>query len=147
MKEAEETFKRFLADQGLRYTRERRLILEEVMARHRHFEPYDLFTRIRERGEKVSPASVYRTLPLLIQCGIVVKNPCDQMSARHEHVVGHGHHDHLICLECGKIIEFQDERIRRQLERAADSNRFSMENHRLVISGYCEACRKRRETN
>jgi Fur family transcriptional regulator, ferric uptake regulator len=141
MKEAEETFKRFLADQGLRYTRERRLILEEVMARHHHFEPYDLFTRIRQKGEKVSPASVYRTLPLLIQSGIVVKNPCDQMSARHEHVMGHGHHDHLICLVCGKIIEFRSEGIRKQMAQVARSHRFRMENHRMVISGQCRACR------
>ncbi len=145
MKEAEETFKKFLANQGLRYTRERRLILEEVMARHRHFEPYDLFTRIRAKGEKVSPASVYRTLPLLIQSGIVVKNPCDQMSARHEHVMGHGHHDHLICLECGKIIEFQNDKIQKQLEQAARSHRFRMENHRLVISGLCQSCRKKQK--
>lgn len=143
MKEAEETFKRFLADQGLRYTRERRLILEEVMARRHHFEPYDLFTRIRERGEKVSPASVYRTLPLLIRCGIVVKNPCDQMTARHEHVAGHGRHDHLICLGCGKIVEFQDDGLRKRMTVVARSHRFRVETHRLVVSGWCEACRKR----
>ncbi len=145
MNEAENTFKKFLADNGLRYTRERRLILQEVMSRHHHFEVYDLFTQLRSKGKKVSPASVYRTLPILIQSGIVVKNPCDQMNARHEHVLGHGHHDHLICLGCGKIIEFQSDAIQEKLAQTARSHRFHLENHRLVISGYCDMCQENRE--
>jgi Fur family ferric uptake transcriptional regulator len=141
MKSAEQLFAEFLRTKGLRFTRERREILSEVMKIHNHFEVDDIFLGLRKRSIKVSHASIYRTLPLLVESGIVLKTPCDKMSARYEHIVGHKHHDHFVCVKCGKIIEFNDTRIEKLQEENARKHHFKMSGHRLVIRGLCEKCR------
>ncbi len=140
MKRARDAFSEFLANQGMRYTKERRLILEEVMSRHDHFAPEDILVSLRAKGEKVSNASVYRTLPLLIDCGIVAKNALGSMEAGLEHVLGHKHHDHLVCVDCGKIIEFTNDEIENLQEQVAREHGFIVNGHRLVISGRCSDC-------
>lgn len=140
MTDAEKVFKRYLENHGLRFTQERRLILSEINSLSDHFEVEDLVLQLRSSGRQVSTASVYRTIPLLIDAGIIIKNPCDQMQARLEPVFGHEHHDHLVCIKCKKIIEFRDDEIEKRQETVAKTHGFSMEGHRLVISGYCPEC-------
>lgn len=141
MVNAEKIFKRYLEEQGMRYTQERRLLLKEITSLNDHFEVEDLVHRLRSSGKKVSTASVYRTIPLLIEAGIIIKNPCDHMQARLEPVFGHEHHDHLVCIKCKKIVEFMDDEIEKLQEKVAKKHGFSMEGHRLVISGYCPECK------
>ncbi len=141
MKSAEQLFTEFLRTKGLRFTRERRNILSEIMKTHSHFEVEDIYMRLRKKNIKVSQASIYRTLPLLVESGIVLKTPCDKMTARYEHVIGHKHHDHMVCMKCGKVIEFRDQNIEKLQEKDAKKHRFEMLGHRLVISGLCERCR------
>jgi Fur family ferric uptake transcriptional regulator len=124
----------------MRFTPERRSILKEITSRNGHFEVDDLVLQLRSKGNKVSTASVYRTIPLLIDAGIIIKNPCDQMQARLEPVLGHDHHDHLVCVKCKKIVEFKDDKIEKLQETVAKKHNFLMEGHRLVISGYCPDC-------
>jgi Fur family ferric uptake transcriptional regulator len=140
MENADKVFKRYLEKHGLRFTQERRLILEEISSISDHFEVEDLVRQFRSGGKKVSTASVYRTIPLLIDAGIIIKNPCDQMQARLEPVFGHEHHDHLVCIRCKKIVEFKDDEIEKLQEAVAKKNGFLMVGHRLVISGYCPDC-------
>ena len=142
MENAETILEKFLAERGMRYTRERKLILHEVMSLHDHFEAEDILLSLRAKGEKVSAASVYRTIPLLIESGIVAKNPCDKMERRLEHVLGHKHHDHLICLKCGKVVEFRKAVLERLQEDVAKEHGFEASDHRMVISGICSDCRK-----
>lgn len=139
MEEAEVHFKNFLEKKGLRCTPERIAILRQVLAAQDHFEAEDIFVRLR--GTKVSRASVYRTLPLLVEAGIVRKTPCDMMEARYEPVFGLQHHDHLVCLACGEVIEFRDPVIEETIEQVAHRHRFSLAGHRLILSGYCHKCR------
>jgi Fur family ferric uptake transcriptional regulator len=145
MNVASAKFKEFLRARRLRNTRERSVILDEVMRLHTHFEPEDIVMRLRRRGKGISRASVYRTMALLVDAGIVRKTPCDQMPARYEHVLGHNHHDHLVCTGCGRIIEFHDEKIERRQREVARRRGFRMTGHRLVISGYCKACEAQME--
>lgn len=140
MVNAKKVFKRYLEKQGMRFTQERRLILEEITSLRDHFEVEDLVQQLHYSGKKVSTASIYRTIPLLIDAGIVIKNPCDQMRARLEPVLGYEHHDHLICLKCKKIVEFRNDEIEKLQETVAEKHGFSMEGHRHVISGYCPDC-------
>jgi Fur family ferric uptake transcriptional regulator len=144
MVKAEKIFKDYLEEQGLRFTQERSLILKGITSMSEHFEVEDLVLRLRSRGMKVSTASVYRTIPLLIDAGIIIKNPCDQMQARLEPVIGHAHHDHLICVKCKKVVEFRDDEIEKLQERVAKEHGFIMEGHRLVISGVCPECNNSR---
>lgn len=140
MEDAEKKFKHYLEKRGMRFTQERRLILKEVTSLDDHFEVEDLVHKLRSGDKRVSTASVYRTIPLLIEAGIILKNPCDQMQARLEPVFGHEHHDHLVCIKCKKIVEFRDDEIEKLQEKVAKKHGFSMEGHRLVISGYCPEC-------
>ncbi len=141
MKPAEQLFRDYLKSKGLRLTREREEILKEIMKIHGHFEVEDIYLRLRRKKVKVSQTSIYRTLPLLVESGIVQKTPCDRMKARYEHVLGHRHHDHMVCIKCGRIIEFSNERIERLQEEAGKKYRFEILGHRLVLSGLCEECR------
>ena len=142
MQSAETQFRTYLKSKGFRFTNERRLILQEIMKLHDHFDPEDLVMKLRKKDAGVSRTSVYRTLPLLVESRIVRKTPCDRMSGHYEHVFGHGHHDHLLCLGCGRIIEFYDNSIEKLQERIVRKEHFEMTGHRLVISGFCRDCAK-----
>ena len=133
-------FRAHLAGRGLRLTNQRRLILQEILSRREHFEPEDLAYKLRSKG--VSRTSIYRTLPLLAEAGIIRKTPCDLMKARYECVSENEHHDHLVCNRCGKITEFCDNEIENLQKRVAKKYGFEMTGHRLIISGLCSKCRK-----
>ena len=141
MNTASKELREFVQSKGMRNTRERSVILDEVMHLHRHFEPEEIVMRLRRKGEDVSRASVYRTMALLVDAGIVRKTPCEQMRARFEHVFGHEHHDHLVCIQCGRIIEFHDEQIENRQMKVARKHGFQTTGHRLVIRGYCRNCK------
>ena len=139
-----EAFSRFLAARGLRLTRDRRTIVDAIFRNHDHFTTDDLFVALRLKGRRLSKTTLYRNVPLLVESGLVRRVPDDGENARFEHVLGHPHHDHLICLTCGREIEFSNDRI----EQAQDDicRRFAFEpvRHRLGIWGYCRNCRSRR---
>jgi len=99
-------FNRYLDKQGLKSTTERQLILDEVLALEDHFEAEDLLIRLRQRGARISKGTIYRTLNLLVESGLVRQVAFVDKHAHYEHVYGHEHHEHLICLSCGKIINF-----------------------------------------
>lgn len=141
MDSPEHLFRSYLNSKGMRFTGERRQIMEEVMRLHEHFEVEDILLRLRRRGAAVSQTTIYRTLPLLVDSGLVRKTPCDRMKARYEHVLGHDHHDHMVCIRCGEVTEFADKSIERAQREAAKNKKFAMLGHRLVISGICHKCR------
>jgi Fur family ferric uptake transcriptional regulator len=141
MAEAEAQFRKYLSEKGLRVTEERLAILQEVMSLHKHFEADDVHAGLRRSEQRISQATVFRTLVLLVDSGIVRKNPCERIPGRYEHVFGHEHHDHLVCLRCGRIIEFQNGPIEKWQEKVAKQHDFRMAGHYLVIRGYCKECR------
>lgn len=141
METVEERLRAYLKSKGLRFTAERRTILREIMALHDHFEPEVFVFALRGKGLNVSRASVYRTLPLLVEAGIVHKTSFDVLGARYEHIFGHEHHDHMVCVRCGEIIEFTNDEIESLQKEVAEKYEFEMVGHRLVIRGLCGKCR------
>lgn len=141
MKSAEQLFREYLTSNGLRFTRERKEILDEVMKVHNHFEVEDIYAGLRRKKTDISRASIYRVMPLLINSGIVRKTPCEEMKARYEHILGHEHHDHMVCVKCGKTIEFKKEGIEKLQQEAVKEHHFRMLGHRLIISGLCGDCK------
>jgi len=139
-----EIFGTFLKSEGLRFTPEREKVLEEAFSVHKHFEAEDLLFRMRQHGHRVSKATVYRTLALLVQCGLLREVIFGERHSHYEHVFGHKHHDHMICLKCGKIIEFTNETIERLQRKICEQYRFEPLQHRLEITGYCEDCARHR---
>lgn len=134
-------FKDFLSQNRLKLTPQRKAVLEAVFATHRHFDAEELVQIIRQRGERISRATVYRTLDLLVKGGLVHAMELGDSRKVYEHVVGHTHHDHLICTECGRTIEFGDGLIEMLQEKVCDRLNFQAQTHSLRIFGRCENCR------
>ncbi len=136
-----EAFRGFLRSREMRLTPEREKILDEAFSLHDHFEAEDLLLRIRQRGFRVSRATIYRTLALLVQAGVIREVIFGERHSHYEHVLGHGRHDHLICRSCGRIIEFTDETIERIQQKICDEHGFVPERHKFEITGYCVECK------
>ena len=133
-------FERFLKSEDLKLTSEREMILDQVFSIHDHFEAEDILLRLRQRGQRVSKATIYRTLPLLVQSGLLREVLFNEKHSHYEHILGHAHHDHLICIACGKIIEFTEETIEELQRKLCDNYHFKPIRHKFEIVGYCEAC-------
>jgi Fur family ferric uptake transcriptional regulator len=136
-------FRQYLGDKGLKLTKERVAILNEVFSFHGHFEPEHLYLRIKGSGLKASRASVYRTLNLLIESGLVEKVTRTEKGNVYEHTYGHGHHDHLICERCGAMVEFYSEKLENIQKDICAKNSFKGTSHRLEIRGHCKKCNRK----
>ena len=117
------TFAEYLQKNDLKSTPERFTILSEILKVHEHFDPESLLFRLRTLNKRISRATVYRTLDLLVDCGIVKKVHFGESGWRYEALPDKKSHAHLICINCGKIIEFhnmQIEQVHKQLKREHD---------------------------
>ncbi len=135
-----EIFREFLSGRGLKLTKERQRILDEVFAFHGHFDPDELLRSMRGKNIKVSKASIYRTLPLLVESGLVAQVEKNDKHAHYEHTFGHGHHDHLICLKCGAVIEVFSPKLEAIQDELCRESRFRGRSHTLEIKGFCSNC-------
>ncbi len=133
-------FREFLEKKGCKFTKERAVILKEVFADHGHFDPDDLLIKMRKKGIRVSKASIYRTLPLLLECGLIEQVLKVDKHAHYEHTFGHGHHDHLICIRCGKVIQLFSEKLERLQGQLCKKENFRCVSHTLEMKGYCKKC-------
>lgn len=144
---AERQFIEFLRRSRQKVTHARREVLAEVFRRHDHFDAEDLYLRLKEKRAGVSRATVYRTLNLLDASGLVrkMKMELGENRSLYEHVLGHPHHDHLICLRCGRIIEFQNSDIETIQAQICLEHEFDMVSHSQQIFGRCSRCRSKRQ--
>lgn len=135
-----EQARQYIRENGLRLTRVRSTILESVDECEGHFDADELYEVVRKKGARVSRATVYRTLPLLVKTGLIKETLRSGDRSRYEHALGHTHHDHLECIQCGKIVEFKVEEIETLQEKLCRRNGFTAVDHQLSIRGYCSAC-------
>ena len=137
-------FSEFLARNRLRLTQERRSILDEMLQVRGHFDVDSLLAHFRRKGPAVSRATLYRTLARLVEAGLVHKIEMAEGQAQYEVMVGRHHHDHMICSECGKIIEFFSAELEALQDAMAAKHRFQITQHLLRIIGVCADCRRAR---
>ncbi|HXY37977.1 MAG TPA: Fur family transcriptional regulator [Planctomycetaceae bacterium] len=137
-----EKLEEFLATRGLRLTQERSAILDEVFSSHLHFDGDELATRLASRpgAVRVSRATVYRTLRLMVEAGLLRRVARPNGREVYEHDYGYPQHDHFICRVCGELIEFQNGAISEILEEVAAKNSFRVSGHRLEVYGLCSKC-------
>lgn len=133
-------FEEFLRAKRLKVTSERREVLEEVFASQDHFDAKGLVRRLRARGRRVSRATTYRTLDLLVEARLIARHDFGDGEAHYELLHGRAHHDHFLCVRCQRIIEFQNEGVEALLRRIAEDYRFAPETHRLHVFGLCSRC-------
>ncbi|UCH63437.1 MAG: transcriptional repressor [Fidelibacterota bacterium] len=131
-----------LRSESLRLTPQRLAVMEDILASEGHRECDDIFLSLRGRGIPVSRATIYRTLDVLEQVGFVRKLNIGDGRFRYENKLAQSHHDHLICLECGRIIEFVDRGIERQQENLSREHHFHLIRHIHLLFGICRECRQ-----
>jgi Fur family ferric uptake transcriptional regulator len=141
---AESIFRDYLRGRGLKYTPERKAVLREVLTNNEHFEAEQLLITLLQGGERIAKATIYRTLPLLVDCGIIQQVQFGDNVARYEHTFGQQPHDHMVCRQCRRIIEFDSSEVTRLRAKIADRHGFAAQSHRFQISGVCAACRDER---
>jgi Fur family ferric uptake transcriptional regulator len=142
---ARKIFGKFLRDRGQRFTKERDAILQKALSFRGHFDPESLYLQIRETGLKASRASVYRTLNLLCECGLIERVRKTERGTIYEHTFGHAHHDHMMCIQCGKVIEFFSEELERLQQNICKRQGFDGTSHTLEIRGYCRKCKMKKK--
>ena len=126
----------FLREKNLNTTQQREAIVDVFLKLHDHVSIDELLARVRKKNPKVGYATVYRTLRLLLDSGIANSRQFDDGQTRYE--VAGEHHDHLICLKCSLILEFEDDEIERLQERiAARLGGFTVLRHRHELYGLC----------
>ncbi len=144
--EVNRTFSTFLKERGQRQTPERFAILDEVYATADHFDADELFVRLKQAGSRLSRATVYNTLELLLECDLVVKHQFGRNQAKYERAYAYWQHDHLICLDCGEILEFCDPRLQSIQDTVGDIYGFEISHHALTLYGRCrrERCERKK---
>lgn len=134
-------FGRYLREQGLPVTHQREAVAEVVFATQEHLSVDDLEGRLRERGERIGKATIYRTLDLLVRSRLVEEHDFGEGFKRYEHRLSRQPvHEHLVCLECGKVIEFQSPEIVGVETRVRTEHGFVPARHRLEVFGLCREC-------
>lgn len=127
---------------NLKTSSRRELILDAFASMGRHVTAEELLRQVRVRDARIGAATVYRTLRLFQDSGIAVERRFEGGATRFE-LVGDEHHDHLICIQCNTIVEFEDESIERDQHRIAALHGFELRSHRHELYGLCPRCQAR----
>ncbi len=133
-------FKILLSEKKLKYTYERRAILEEVSRLAAHFDADSLYDRFKKRGLKIARDTVYRTLPLLLESGIIQKSVGDGKREFFERTSPQSHHDHMVCIRCQTFIEFFSPELENIQEELAKQHTFKLIFHDHRLFGICKNC-------
>jgi Fur family transcriptional regulator, ferric uptake regulator len=142
MKKAIDTLRGYLRANDLKLTKQRRIALDAVLGLHSHFTAEELIGHLDHLGTRVSKATVYRTLNLLVDSGHLETRDFGRGAMLYEHVHGHTHHDHIVCLGCGTIVEFRNAQIEEIQKRVAQRKGFRIDSHVRKMYGWCRDCRR-----
>lgn len=138
----DQVLQRYMTEHGLKSTRQRSLIIDTFFEMAGHLSVEDLWTKVRALDNKVSVATVYRTMKLLNECGLAHARNFGDGQTRYEAAIGRHHHDHLICTRCGTIVEFENDRIEQLQDAVARKHGFTVTSHKMELYGLCRNCQR-----
>lgn len=140
MKKEIEIFEEFVSRRNLRQTLQRRKIIDIFLSTEKHVSADELYKLVKKKDPSIGYTTVYRTMKLLLECGLCEEADFGDGILRYEHKYAHKHHDHLVCTKCGKFTEVHDEGIELMQERLAKKHKFMPTKHKLQIFGICKRC-------
>jgi len=133
----EEKLKKYLIENGLKTTKQRNRILDIFLKKDRHMTSDELLDAVQPHFPSVGLATIYRTMKLFVKAGVAHERRFADGLLRYEIAVEGEHHDHIICLDCGRIVEFEDDIIEERQEAVAKAYGFEIRSHRLDIYARC----------
>ncbi len=136
-----EQLRNYLKDKGFKSTRQRDIIATEFLGTGEHMTAEDLYRKITKKHKDIGFTTVYRTLKLLNKSGLATERVFADNLTRYEPLSTEDHHDHLICMKCGSITEFENLKIERLQERIAEEFGFLTMSHKMELYGYCNKCK------
>jgi Fur family ferric uptake transcriptional regulator len=133
----------FMERRGLRSTEQRRLIIDTLFSAHEHVTIDGLLEQVRAIDARIGYATVYRTLKLLTESGVAQEHHFGDGHTRYELADENAHHDHLICVECGTITEFEEPAVEELQDRVAKRYNFEVRAHKHELYGICADCQRK----
>lgn len=133
-------FEQFVREHNGRLTPQRQFIVKEFLAMKGHYGIDELHDMFRKKGKEINPSTIFRTLKLLVQAGIAQERQFANGNTKYD--VNVAHHDHMICLSCNAILEFDSPTLENVQARILRNHGFEMAYHRHEIYGHCSDCRK-----
>ncbi|MEA1996001.1 MAG: Fur family transcriptional regulator [Gemmatimonadota bacterium] len=143
MEDLYDKFIKYLRENGYLVTRQRRRIAEIIFTTSGHLSVEDIQELLRKKNTSASIASIYRTLDVMIKSSLIVQHRFGKRYKRFEAVRRDTHHDHMVCVRCGRVFEFKNDTIESLQEEVAKENDFVITSHKLDIYGHCTKCRDR----
>ena len=131
----------YLSRNQLKQTKQRKLIVSRFLGMKAHVDVEELYEAVRQEGYNIGLATIYRTLNLLKDAGLVAQHSFADGRAIFEVIKPGAHHDHLVCTECGVVVEFENEDIEDLQRQVAAEKGFLLTSHRLDLYGKCARCR------
>ncbi len=135
----EDKFREYLEIRGDKLTKQRKQLVNHVFNSHKHFDADELLLDLHNIGLRIGRSTVYRCLKLLVDAGLLRELHLTNRTV-YEHAYGYPSHDHLHCTECGSVIEFRNEAIRKIREEISQEHGFRADNHRFIVIGQCGEC-------
>ena len=132
----------YIRNKGLRITSQRLKLLEEIANMEQHFDVDFIISIMKKKKIKISRATIYRTLPILQECGVIKEVTQIDNKIFYENVHNKKHHDHMICMKCGRIMEFSNDAIEDLQNKICVDYNFYPRIHRLIIYGTCSDCER-----
>jgi len=144
MKSAKNVLRRYLKNNGLLHSKPREQILDIFLKAEKHPTINDLYDLVRKKNPKIGLATVYRSMKVICDAGLARETDFGDGTKRFEHKYKHQHHDHLVCLKCGGIIEVMSPEIEKLQERLARRHKFKAVRYRMQIFGICRTCKRKK---
>ncbi|HEC04363.1 MAG TPA: transcriptional repressor [Phycisphaerales bacterium] len=140
MVDAKQKFAKFVAGRGLRHTKQRDLVVDAFLATERHVTVQELYDLVRKRRKGVGYATVARTVKLMSESGLCRQVDFGDGVLRYEHNYKHEHHDHLICVKCGRFEEIYSPELEEIQRELVTKYGYVQQSHELQIFGLCPEC-------
>lgn len=145
MQPPKQVLNQYLKEKGIRQSKERNKVLEVFLNTERHLTASELYEAARKKYPKIGYATVYRAMKVIGKAGLAEEVDFGEGVKRFEHKYGHEHHDHLICVSCGKFVEVMNPRIEELQEGLAKKHGFSLLDHKMHLLGICRGCNKKKK--